>query len=520
MSKESIAKISKNYKRSVGKITCINNEIDPSQPFTLSNEGNEEVMGSCFSVRSSSIYLPRENCHKRYMITNAHVIEGASTKRVNISFPHLGNAVIWGNVILACKALDFAIIEVTAENNLHLEKDIGQTFNQVFQTIPFVKLSSNPVNTNSEIAQDVLAIGYPLDSNDSHISTGVISGKHEHYLQINGSINSGNSGGPLFDSNAVCIGINAASFETSEGITLAIEWAHVTQMLRHYWDQKVLVAYPPSLGILTKRLIDSYAATQLKDENIKGVLVDTVHKENVFGTKVKKGDVIMSIGDERYEWEIDRSGNVNIPYQHDKVKFQSLNVLMLLDPQSCFLRVYSKSKRKTVTFTLRAIENRVKNVMPSLEPIPCFTCGGLIFTQLTRNHMEEVPEDIDPTVVNFFTQTHGSQEAVVISSYTLPCSLIEQGYSVKKLTIVKAIDDRKVTNVKELKEKLMKCLKNYEKNPRQKKYQYVKLETQSETMWMDVKKIFETEMLLQATPAYPMEYSIVNQSSNKRRRLF
>ena len=102
----------------MGKITCINNEIDPSQPFTLSNEGNEEVMGSCFSVRSSSIYLPRENCHKRYMITNAHVIEGASTK-TGYSSP-LRNAVIWGNVILACKALDFAIIEVTAEHNLHL----------------------------------------------------------------------------------------------------------------------------------------------------------------------------------------------------------------------------------------------------------------------------------------------------------------------------------------------------------------------------------------------------------------
>ena len=116
---------------------------------------------------------------------------------------------------------------------------------------------------------------------------------------------------------------------------------------------------------------------------------------------MKKGDVIMSIRDERYEWEIDRSGNVNIPYQHDKAI--GLNVLMLLNPDSCFLRVYSKSKRKTVTFTLRAIEKRAKNVMPSLEPIPCFTCGGLIFTQLTRNHMEEVPEDIDPTVVNFFT---------------------------------------------------------------------------------------------------------------------
>ena len=136
-----------------------------------------------------------------------------------------------------------------------------------------------------EIAQDVLAIGYPLDSNDSHISTGVISGKHEHYLQINGSINSGNSGGPLFDSNAVCIGINAASFETSEGITLAIGLQYNANVKALLGSESVGSLPTPLLGILTKRLIDSYAATQLKDENIKGVLVDTVHKENVFGTK-------------------------------------------------------------------------------------------------------------------------------------------------------------------------------------------------------------------------------------------
>jgi len=508
--------VSKNYKRSVGKITCLNNEVDPNEPFSLSNDSNEEVMGSGFFVRTSSIYLGREKACNRYMITNAHVIEGCSTKRINISFPHLGNAVIWGNVILACKALDFAIVEVTAEQNTHLEKDLGSTFTEVFKTVPFVKCNSNPVNTNTEIAQDVLAIGYPLDSNDSHISAGVISGKHEHYLQINGSINSGNSGGPLFDSSGVCIGINAASFESSEGITLAIEWHHVTKMLKHYWDGS-LVAYPPSLGILTKRLIDAYAVMQLKDENIKGVLVDAVHTENVFGTKLKKKDVIMSIGDERYEFDIDRSGNVNVPYQHDKQKFYSLNILMLLEPDSCFVRVYTNGKRKTINFKLRSILKRVKNVMPSLEPIPCFTCGGLIFTQLTRNHMEDVTDDIDPNVVNFFTETHGSQEAVVISSYCLPCSLFEQGYSIKKLTIVKAVDDKKVTNVKTLKSIFEKCLEKYEKQPTKKKCRYIKLQTQSEIMWMDIKKFYQTEDLLTSTPAYPASYSLIQQS--KRRRL-
>lgn len=517
MSKEQIIKVSKNYKRSVGKITCLNNEVDPNEPFCLSNEANEEVMGSGFFVRCTSLYLNRELSHNRYMVTNAHVIEGCSTKRISINFPHLGTVNIWGTVILACKALDFAIIEVVEEQNEHLEKEIGKNFTEVFATIPYVKMSSKPVNTNTEIAQDILAIGFPLDSNDSHISAGVISGKHEHYLQINGSINSGNSGGPLFDASGNCIGICAASFQDSDGITLAIEFHAVAQMLEHYWDKTSLVAYPPSLGIMTKKLIDSYAVTQLKDETIKGALVSEVFEENCFRNQLKKGDVLLSIGDQSYEFSIDRAGNVNVPYQHDKVQFNSLNVLMLLDAQTTFVRVYSKGKRKTVIFKMKALNNRVQNVMPSLEPIACFTCGGLIFTQLTRNHMEEVPEDVDPNVVNFFTQTRGSKQAVVISSYCLPCSVIEQGYNIKKLTIVKSINKKKITTVEELKTKLLECLNKFEKFPNKITCRYIRMETQSETWYVDVAKFYETEKLLNSTPAYPREYSLIHNYNKKRK---
>lgn len=513
--KDRILKVSKNFKRGVGKLTCLNNEVDPNEPFNLSNEMNEQVTGSGFFIRHSSIYLPRESAHHKYCLTNAHVVEGSSTKRITISFPHLGDTVLWGEVILACRALDFAVIEVRAENNAHLEKELGQTFSEVFKTIPFIKMCSDPVNTNTELAKDVLAIGYPLDSNDAHISTGCISGKHEHYLQINGSINSGNSGGPLFDADGICIGINAASFEESEGITLAVEFHHITKMLKHYWNGVDLVIYPPSLGIRTKKLIDSYAQTKLKDENIKGVLVSDVHEENCFGIKLKKGDVILSIGDQRWEFDIDRSGNVSLPFQHQKVQFYCLNTLLLLDSNSCFVRVYSKNKRKTIPFKLKTMKNTVKHVMPSIEPIACFSCGGLIFTQLTKNHMEEVPEDVDPNVINFFTNTHGSEKAVVISSYHIPCSLIEQGYNIRKLTVIKRINKTKISTIDQCKNILMKILNSHKSDPDNKRYKFIEIMTENETLIMDVSLAFKIEMLLEMTPSFKKEFSIVNNLKRK-----
>ena len=276
-----------------------------------------------------------------------------------------------------------------------------------------------------------------------------------------------------------------------------------------------MVIYPPSLGIRTKKLIDAYAQTKLKDENIKGVLVSDVHDENCFKNKVKRGDIILSVGDERWEFDIDRSGNVSLPFQHQKVQFYCLNVLLLLDPNTCFVRVYSKIKRKTIPFKLKTLLNTVKHVMPSIEPIPCFSCGGVIFTQLTKNHMEEVPEDIDPNVINFFTNTHGSKKAVVISSYHIPCSLIEQGYNLRKLTIVKSINGKKISTIERCKEFFMKILEAHKKDPDNKRFKFVELETENETLIMDVSLAFKIEMLLQLTPSFKQQYSLVNNLKRK-----
>ncbi len=516
MTDTAILSVSKNYKKSVGKITCLNNEIDPNEPFTISNNSDEQVTGSGFFIRCKDLYLEKTMAKNRYLITNAHVVEGASTRRINISFPHLGDTSLWGNVILACRSLDFAVVEVSSETNTHLEKEIGQSFADVFKTIPYVKVSAKPVNTNSELAKSVIAIGYPHDSHDCHISSGKLSGKHEHYLQVNASINGGNSGGPLFDENGVCIGICAASFEDSEGITLAVEWHNINKMLRHYWKQKEFVIDPPNLGIITTKLIDAYAVTKLKDTTVKGALVTHSFPTGSL-KKVKNGDIVMGIGDHKHEYDIDRSGNVTIPFQHDKVKYYSLNVLLLLDPNTCFLRVYTNGKRKTYNFTLSQLQGTVRRLMPALESIDCLCFAGMIMTQLTKNHLDDVSDDLDPNIINFFTKTHGSEKAIVISNFHVPCSVLQQGYHIKRLTIVKKVNRKKVNEVQQLQSILQKLVQNYLENKGGAsaiKTRYIEIETEGDKIIVDLQLAIELEMLLNMCPNYPSDISILSNIIN------
>jgi len=40
--------------------------------------------------------------------------------------------------------------------------------------------------------------------------------------------------------------------------------------------------------------------------------------------------------------------------------------------------------------------------------------GGVVFTDLTKIHIEDMDENLDPTIVSFLTNTAGSENAVVI----------------------------------------------------------------------------------------------------------
>ena len=517
---DSLKAICQRFKRGVAKVTCSAIEIDVNQPYVTTGNTDEEVCGSAFFVPSQYLYLPKNDGSKRYLVTNAHVIDACPTMQVALTFPELGKCKMWAKVILACQPLDFAILEVDANYNEHLETEIGKTFADIMRGIPPVKPRKKIVDTTKEVSHEATGIGFPLASEDCHISSGKISGRHAHFLQVNASINGGNSGGPLFDAKGNLIGVCAASFDESEGITLAIPWHDIDKMLCHYWDKQSLTLQCPNLGIATEKLIDSYAAVKLKHSNVKGALVTKVFKSSVLKSKnLKPNNVICSIGDKSHEFDIDRNGLVHLKHQLDKVKFSSLNVLLLLDPESTFIRIFDGKKKRTINFMLEIQENVLRNCMPVLEPIECFIFGGVVFSQFYNNHIEDLEDEaLDPGIVQFLSESKGSEPAVVITAFRLPSSILQQGYTLKKLTVLRKLNNKKISTVADAKAILQNVVLEYTKNQEKR---YVSMDiggTCKTTVYVDLKLAFDLEPMLYMTPGFSRKHSVIELPETKTKR--
>lgn len=144
-----------------------------------------------------------------YIITNFHVIAGKVYDKFDTVNVILSN----GDKVLA------KIIQCNRNQDIALLK-IDRKFDKVFK-LQDVKTYKN--------MQDVMTIGAPKSIElGQSIATGIISNERKvnnnDLIQLNMSVNSGNSGGPLFDKNTQLHGVIVSKLSgfSTEGICFAI----------------------------------------------------------------------------------------------------------------------------------------------------------------------------------------------------------------------------------------------------------------------------------------------------------
>ena len=134
-----------------------------------------------------------------YILTNYHVIEGASTVKVTAYDGTTYDAAVIGGD----EDYDIAVIKVEGTN---------------FQPVVIGKSGS------VQIGETVAAVGNPLGELTFSMSQGIVScvnrainvdGKPFNMIQVDCSINPGNSGGPTFNAAGQVIGINSSIASTA-----------------------------------------------------------------------------------------------------------------------------------------------------------------------------------------------------------------------------------------------------------------------------------------------------------------
>ncbi len=214
-----------------------------------------------------------------YIMTNAHVVNGMGNLTVTLNDGSEESAELIG----LDTQTDLAIIKINKSGLTAAEFGDSDTL---------------------KVGQEVVAIGNPLGLDFAgSVTTGIISGLDRevdmgdavmNYIQTNAAINSGNSGGPLVNSEGQVIGVNSAKISTTvaEGMGFAIPINDALPIVNELIENGY-VSGRPMIGIAGEDIDESTAAYNRVPT---GVYVTSIDETGAAaGSGLEVGDIITQI---------------------------------------------------------------------------------------------------------------------------------------------------------------------------------------------------------------------------------
>lgn len=279
---------------------------------------------------SGTGFVFKKDGNKAYILTNNHVI--SSAKNVTVSFTD--GKVVEADIVGSDELSDIAVLSVNSKEIISIAQ-IGKS-------------------DNLRVGDTAFAVGAPLDSVYSWtVTRGIISGKDRmvevaissksnnyvmKVLQTDAAINSGNSGGPLCNSNGEVIGITSLKLvDTSvEGMGFAIP----IETAMNYAEKLINgdKIKQPYIGVSMVNVSEAYYYQEfykvLSENKITaGVVVYEVEKGSPADKAgIKKNDVILKINDDEitniayfryylYNYEVGEKVNITINREGKEKRF-------------------------------------------------------------------------------------------------------------------------------------------------------------------------------------------------------
>jgi putative serine protease PepD len=247
------------YKRTYRGVVEVKVKSQTSDQF--GGSGQQSAEGSGFVYDTSG-----------HVITNQHVVNGATSVRVTF-----WNGKTYGATVVGTDpSTDLAVLKVDAPSSVLYPLTVGDS-------------------SKVQVGDSVVAIGSPFGLAET-VTAGIVSALHRQMtspnqfaiddsIQTDAAINHGNSGGPLLDSQAHVIGVNA-QIESDSGGSDGVGFAIPSSTIKSIASQLI------SNG----KAQHAYLGVELGSDNARARVVSVRTGTPAAKAGLRKGDVIVSLG--------------------------------------------------------------------------------------------------------------------------------------------------------------------------------------------------------------------------------
>ncbi len=243
-----------------------------------------------------------------YILTNSHVVGDGQYDKITVSL--IDGSTAEGKVLWNDTTLDMAVVKIEKTG------------------LPAVELGDSD---EIMVGEPVVAIGNPMTLElERTVTQGVISGLNRSItfengitikplIQTDASINSGNSGGPLFNAEGKVIGINTAKMSSAEGLGFSIPINTAKTILEQVIGKGTYASlYVGIKGVDVATYEKSLGVDVSAEYGV--VVVETVKDSPAAATDLKMGDVITSIDGKKIESMSDLKRQLYQYKENDKIK--------------------------------------------------------------------------------------------------------------------------------------------------------------------------------------------------------
>lgn len=342
---------------------------------------------------------------------------------------------------------------------------------KVIAVLPFLDLALLEVQKNRkasswlpladgvvEALEQVVTLGYPLDSDSLKYTQGIVSGNLDEFIQIDAPINPGNSGGPLLKDGKV-IGVNSQKLLNADAVGLAIPiraFSLWKDFISRSYNGQPIVIHPFDLGLTLNNMNDETIQLLSSTYGFKGRSGVRVSKSEY--PEIEPGDIVYTFQDS----PVDNFGYVMNRFK-GKVHITKALIFVVVG-EKVKLSLFRKSNRThyqvSIPFAHSKPPRGVRDIITPMEKAAYVVIGGVVLMELNTAHIQGFGKHNKISNANRIQLVARAQEEpfsnCVFVSSILVGSPLEELENINAGSRIEAVNGFPIQSLKDVKDALAK----------------------------------------------------------------